>query len=63
MPKEFSFGVYDRKHLRSLSARLRKVQALLDEAAGRGAAIGSRTGYKDTDSDFSFDDFPAAKTR
>ena len=61
MPKEFSFGVYDRKHLRSLSARLRKVQALLDEAAGRGAAIGSRTGYKDTDRDFSFDDFPAAK--
>lgn len=61
MPKEFSFGVYDRKHLRSLSARLRKVQALLDEAAGRGAAIGSRTGYKDTDRDFSFDDFPTAK--
>ena len=56
--KQFSVRVYDQKHLRNLSKRLRKVQALIDEAARKGAAIGARTGYKDIEKDFRFDDFP-----
>ena len=59
--KQFSVRVYDQKHLRNLSKRLRKVQALLDEAARKGAAIGARTGYKDIEKDFRFDDFPQAR--
>ena len=59
--KQFSVRVYDQKHLRNLSKRLRKVQALIDEAARKGAAIGARTGYKDIEKDFRFDDFPQAR--
>lgn len=59
--KQFSVKVYDQKHLRNLSKRLRKVQALIDEAARKGAAIGARTGYKDIEKDFRFDDFPQAR--
>ena len=59
--KQFSVKVYDKKHLSSLSKRLRKVQALLDEAARKGAAIGARSGYKDIEKDFHFDDFPQAR--
>ena len=59
--KQFSVRVYDQKHLRNLSKRLRKVQRLLDEAAKEGAAIGARTGYKDIEKDFRFDDFPQAR--
>lgn len=59
--KQFSVRVYNQKHLRNLSKRLRKVQRLLDEAARKGAAIGARTGYKDITKDFRFDDFPQAR--
>jgi len=59
--KQFSVKVYDQKHLRNLSRRMRKVQALLDEAARKGAAIGARTGYKDIEKEFRFDDFPQAR--
>ena len=59
--KQFSVRVYDQKHLRNLSKRLRKVQRLLDEAAKEGAAIGARTGYKDIAKDFRFDDFSQAR--
>jgi len=60
-PKQFSVGVYDRQHLRNLSARLRKVQALIDEAAAQATRIAVRTGYTDTTKDFRFDDFPQAR--
>ena len=59
--KQFSARVYDQKHLRNLSKRMRKVQALIDEAARKGASIGARTGYKNTEKDFRFDDFPQAR--
>lgn len=59
--KQFSVRAYDQKHLHNLSKRLRKVQALIDEAARKGAAIGARTGYKDIEKDFRFDDFPQAR--
>ena len=59
--KQFSVGVYNNKHLRNLSARLRKVQTLIDEAANKATRIAVRTGYKDTSKDFQFDDFPQAR--
>ena len=34
---------------------------MIDEAARKGAAIGARTGYKDIEKDFRFDDFPQAR--
>lgn len=60
-PKQFSVKVYDRQHLRNLSARLRRVQALIDDAATKATRIAVRTGYTDTSKDFRFDDFPQAR--
>lgn len=60
-PKQFSVRVYDSKHLRNLSARLRKVQALIDNAANQAVTIAVRTGYTDTSKDFQFNDFPQAR--
>lgn len=60
-PKQFSVRVYDSKHLRNLSTRLRKVQALIDNAANQAVSIAVRTGYTDTSKDFRFDDFPQAR--
>lgn len=59
--KQFSVGVYDKKHLRNLSSRLRKVLALLDDAAVKAVKIGRRTGFRDEEKDFHFDDFPQAR--
>ncbi len=60
-PKQFSVGVYDRRHLRNLNARLRRVQQLIDEAAKKATRVAVRTGYSDTSEDFRFDDFPQAR--
>ena len=59
--KIFSVKVYDQLHLRNLSRRLRKVQALLDDAARKATTIGISAGYKDIEKDFRFDDFPQAR--
>lgn len=59
--RQFSASLFDKKHLQKLSARLRKVQKLIDDAAKKGAAIGARTGYTDIEKDFRFDDFPQAR--
>lgn len=59
--RQFSASLFDKKHLQKLSARLRKVQKLIDDAAKKGAAIGARTGYNDIEKDFRFDDFPQAR--
>lgn len=63
MARKFSFGTYDKKHLRNLLRRAQSLADIFGLTANKAAKIGEATGYCDPNGEFMFDKFPSVKER
>lgn len=58
---QFNTTQFDKKHLRSLATRRKKLQALYNAFYNQVAVIGATTGFNDPDKEFFLRDYPAAQ--